>query len=254
MLKYLTNLGIKDIIPVLAKEFIIKTKEKYITIYPQNIKKLIKLSFDKCKNSGYPSFKKSLNEKIFDKILKDIHQIYYYNLSYDYKSKMNYYNINTTINSIINILDQIICYYMETKKKGIMNGDIEQNIISFIKKLYTIDEINDIINSNKSYLYDQYNFRKNSIISTYNIYFYEIHHSLSDSTFKRLEDMVIINVIYLLFDKIYSNFNITLKNAFDKTIKNLKKTKTPINIPNKFISLIQNNSDGIYNKIRNFDD
>lgn len=65
MVNYLMNLGIIDIIPVLSKNYKIVLKDQNINIPPKNLKTLIKLSFDKCKNSGYPSFKKSLNEQIF---------------------------------------------------------------------------------------------------------------------------------------------------------------------------------------------
>ena len=60
MEKYLYSLGIKDIIPVLAKAYQFKAGKNSITFPPKNLKKLLNLSFEKCKISNYPSFKKSI--------------------------------------------------------------------------------------------------------------------------------------------------------------------------------------------------
>ena len=39
---------------------------------------MIELSFDKCKNSGFPSLKKSLKEKIFDNKQQILNNIIHY--------------------------------------------------------------------------------------------------------------------------------------------------------------------------------
>ena len=71
MIKYLNDLGINDIVPVLAKAYPIELDRGEIrNIKPRKLKELIKLSFDKCKDSGFHSFKKSLKEKIFYQLLE----------------------------------------------------------------------------------------------------------------------------------------------------------------------------------------
>ena len=113
MILYLNSLGINDIVPVLAKTYEINTNKENIQVKPQNLKKLIKLSFDKCKNSGYPSFKKSLKEKIFDNILK-----YFMESNNRIKSSLKNFNpINNSnkiqvFNTIVHYLNQIIFEYI----------------------------------------------------------------------------------------------------------------------------------------------
>ena len=67
--KNLNQLGINDIIPVLAKKRIININNKIFEIKSKNLEQLVKLSFDKGKNSCFISFKKSLEERIFDNII-----------------------------------------------------------------------------------------------------------------------------------------------------------------------------------------
>ena len=77
---------------------------------------MIELSFDKCKNSGFPSLKKSLKEKIFDNILN------YFNESNNRinNSLKNFNIINNNdkqqiLNNIIHYLNVIISEYIGKK-------------------------------------------------------------------------------------------------------------------------------------------
>ena len=77
---------------------------------------MIELSFDKCKNSGFPSLKKSLKEKILDNIL------HYFNDSFNKIncSLQNFNIINNNdkqqiLNNIIHYLNVIISEYIGKK-------------------------------------------------------------------------------------------------------------------------------------------
>ena len=77
---------------------------------------MIELSFDKYKNSGFPSLKKSLKEKIFDNILN------YFNESNNRinNSLKNFNVINNNnqqqiLNNIIHYLNLIISEYIGKK-------------------------------------------------------------------------------------------------------------------------------------------
>ena len=148
MIDYLSNLGIKDIIPVLAKTKVIKNQGKIIAeIKPQNLKKLIELSFDKCKNSGFPSFKKSLKEKIFDNILN-----YFQESNIRINNSLQNFNIinsnnqQQTLNNIVNSLIEIICEYIGKQNSYEVNNLINQNMNNFVENLYDNDEIIQLIN------------------------------------------------------------------------------------------------------------
>ena len=143
MIRYLNSLGINDIVPVLAKTYEINTNKENIQVKPQNLKKLIKLSFDKCKNSGYPSFKKSLKEKIFDNILK-----YFMESNNRIKSSLKNFNpINNSnkiqvFNTIVHYLNQIIFEYIGKQNSNEVYNLINKTMNNFIQNLYNNDEIN----------------------------------------------------------------------------------------------------------------
>ena len=116
MVQYLNKIGINDIIPLLAKTKILKINNQIYEIKQKNLEQLINLSFDRCKNSCYISFKESLKEKIYQNIIK------YFNESNNrinnsfqnikIKTSDDYENSQKMINSIINSLNQIISEYI----------------------------------------------------------------------------------------------------------------------------------------------
>ena len=143
MIRYLNSLGINDIVPVLAKTYEINTNKENIQVKPQNLKKLIKLSFDKCKNSGYPSFKKSLKEKIFDNILK-----YFMESNNRIKNSLKNFNPKNNsnkiqvFNTIVHYLNQIIFEYIGKQNSNEVYNLINKTMNNFIQNLYNNDEIN----------------------------------------------------------------------------------------------------------------
>ena len=161
MIRYLNSLGINDIIPVLAKDYEITIDKQNIVIKPQNLKKLIKLSFDKCKNSGYHSFKKSLKEKIFDNILK-----YFIESNRRINNSLQNFdsgynnNVQQIFNTIIHYLNQIIFEYIGKENSNEVNNLITMTMNNFIQNLYNNDRIDKLIRYYKSDFQNKYEKKK----------------------------------------------------------------------------------------------
>ena len=256
MVNYLKNLGIKYIIPVLSKNYKIVLKDQSINIPPKNLKSLVKLSFDKCKNSGYPSFKKSLNEQIFYNILKNCsginnginNSLQSLNLA---KNKNSENNIQATIT---NILSQIICQYLGIKNDNEINSIINQNIDDFIQSLFENEEIDNIIKYYISDIQNLYDKNKDIILAKYNVNINEINYSFNNNINKKIEEMVILKILVILSNKIYTEFNIAIMNFISEEIKIRKKIKTSVVIPFSVIKEIQRISDNIYINLENICD
>ena len=256
MKDYLSKLGIKDIVTVLAKEFKIKIKGQYFVVPSKNLKKLIKLSFDKCKNSGYPSFKKSLTEKIFDNILT-----YYYDIYKRIYSSIKNINLDTSnsnldnlIISLKNNLFHIICGYLEKQKSDEICNIINQNVNDFIQNLYDSDQINYKIQNYKSDFFNKYMEQRNSIISRYNVYNHEIYYSINNNSYAIIEKMVIGKILSDLSDRIFVHLNNSIINFIKNEIKSSKRLKIFIKIPDDLINNIQKISDTIYKELGNISD
>ena len=255
MILYLNSLGINDIVPVLAKTYEINTNKENIQVKPQNLKKLIKLSFDKCKNSGYPSFKKSLKEKIFDNILK-----YFMESNNRIKSSLKNFNpINNSnkiqvFNTIVHYLNQIIFEYIGKQNSNEVNNLINKTMNNFIQNLYNNDEINQLINYYKSDFQNQYERNKGIIMQNYNITMNEVKSALNNNILKYIEEIVITKVLGILPNKIYNDYNNAIMNYINEEIKIRKKNKMDINIPNYLIKKIEKISDDIYKNLGNMYD
>ena len=255
MIQYLNNLGINDIIPVLAKKYVITTINQYMEIKPQNMKKLIELSFDKCKNSGFPSFKKSLKEKIFDNIL------HYFNDSFN-KINCSLQNFNVVnnnnkqqiLNNIISYLIKIISEYLGRQNSNEINKLINQNMNNFIENLYNNNEIIQLINYYKSDFQNKYEQNKGMVMKNFNITMNEAKSSLNNNILNVIENMVITKILRILSAKIFYNFNNSIMNYIIEEIKRRKKNKMNINIPDYLIREIQKNSDNIYKNLSNMSD
>ena len=226
MIRYLNSLGINDIVPVLAKTYEINTNKENIQVKPQNLKKLIKLSFDKCKNSGYPSFKKSLKEKIFDNILK-----YFMESNNRIKSSLKNFNpINNSnkiqvFNTIVHYLNQIIFEYIGKQNSNEVYNLINKTMNNFIQNLYNNDEINQLINYYKSDFQNQYEQNKGIIMQNYNITMNEVKSALNNNILKYIEEIVITKVLGILPNKIYNDYNNAIMNYINEEIKIRKKIK-----------------------------
>ena len=250
------NLGIKDIIPVLAKSKIIKSNGKIIAeIKSQNLKKLIELSFDKCKNSGFPSFKKSLKEKIFDNILN-----YFKESNNRINNSLRNFNIingnnqEQIVNNIVNYLNEIISEYIEKQNSNEVNNLINQNMKYFVQNLYNNEEIKQLINYYQYDFQNKYEQYKGKIMQKYNITINEAKTSLNNNTMNIIENMVITKILGCLTDKIYTDFNNSIMNYINEEIKIRKRNKMDINIPDYLIKEIQKISDNIYKNLGNMSD
>ena len=256
MIDYLSNLGIKDIIPVLAKTKVIKNQGKIIAeIKPQNLKKLIELSFDKCKNSGFPSFKKSLKEKIFDNILN-----YFKESNIRINNSLQNFNIinsnnqQQTLNNIVNSLIEIICEYIGKQNSYEVNNLINQNMNNFVENLYDNDEIIQLINYYQTDFQNKYEQNKGKVMQNYNITMNEAKATLNKNTLNMVKNIVISKILGIFANKIYFDFNNSIINYITEEIKIRKKNKMDINIPDYLIKEIQKISDNIYKNLGNMSD
>ena len=254
MIQYLNSLGINDIVPVLAKTYEITIMDQHMEIKPQNLKELIKLSFDKCKNSGFPSFKKSLKEKIFYSILN------YFkgandkiNNSLQNFNVVNNNNLEQIINNIVSYLIQIISEYIG-KQNFEVNKLINQNMNNFIENLYNNDEIMQLINYYKSDFQNKYEQNKGIVMKNYNITMNEAKSTLNNKILNIIENMVITRILRILSSKIFYDFNTSIMNYIIEEIKRRKKNKMNINIPDYLVREIQKISDNIYKNLSNMAD
>lgn len=255
MIQYLNSLGINEIVPVLAKKYTITINNQHMEIKPQNLKELIKLSFDKCKNSGFPSFKKSLKEKIFDNILN-----YFKESNNKMNNSLQNFNVvnndnqQQILNNIAFYLNQIISEYIGKQNSNEINKLINQNINNFIENLYNNEQIIQLINYYKSDFQNKYEQNKGMVMKNFNITMNEAKSSLNNNILKTIENMVITRILRILSNKIFYDFNNSIMNYILEEIKIRKKNKMNINIPNYLISEIQKNSDNIYKNLGNMTD
>ena len=91
-------------------------------------------------------------------------------------------------------------------------------------------------------------------MSRYNIKINELNFTLDNGILNFIEERVIFEVINTLSDKILSDFNFAIINFIIQEIKNLKKKKLNINIPNDLINKINKISDNIYKNLGNISD
>ena len=255
MVQYLNSLGINDIIPVLAKDYEITIDKQNIVIKPQNLKKLIKLSFDKCKNSGYPSFKKSLKEKIFDNILKYFNQSNrrINNSLQNFDSGYNN-NVKQIFSTIIHYLNQIIFEYIGNQNSNEVNNLMTMTVNNFIQNLYNNDEINQLIKYYKFGFQNEYERKKGEIMQKYNITMNEAKSALNNNILNYVEQIVITKVLGIMSTKIYNDYNNSIMNYINEEIKIRKKNKMDINIPDYLIKKIEKISDEIYKNLGNMSD
>ena len=209
LIQYLNSLGINNIVPVLAKKKIIKINKQHLEKKPQNLKKLIELSFDKCKNSGFPSLKKSLKEKIFDNILN------YFNESNNrINNSLKNFNIiinknqQQILNNIVHYLNLIISEYIGKKNSNEINKIINQNIKGFVENLYNNDEIIQLINYYKSDFQNKYEQNKGIAMENYNITKIEGTSQLNNNILNIIQNKVFSKILVILSNKIYSDYNI----------------------------------------------
>jgi hypothetical protein len=96
--------------------------------------------------------------------------------------------------------------------------------------------------------------QRNSIISRYNVYNHEIYHSINNNSYAIIEKMVIGKILNDLSDRIFVHLNNSIINFIKNEIKNSKRLKIFIKIPDDLINNIQKISDEIYKKIGNISD
>ena len=260
MIKYLNDLGINDIVPVLAKAYPIELDRGEIrNIKPRKLKELIKLSFDKCKDSGFHSFKKSLKEKIFYQLLEYFQELYtnINNSVPNFSSNNNrnqYYNEGKLINNITNYSCQIITQYIESNNSNEIFNFIEQNIDNFLQVLYNSNEVVKIIGEFMKEFNIQYNKNKNSIIAKYQVFMNEVNPSYNNKAENVIKNNVITKVLGILSSKILKEFNNLIMDFIFNEIKKRKKNRISINIPEHLKKEIQRISDNIYKNLGNISD
>ena len=249
---YLNNFGIKDIIPVLAKNYIIKNAGKEITIPPKNLKRLIKASFEKCKNSGYPSFKKSLSERLLTDICINAEQIY--NNNNIIISQMENSGKKKIIEFIKSYLYNIICEYIGKINNNEIYNNIQSNMQNLIQNMYNNDKIQELIEEYQTKFENRYQKEKSNVLSNYNISPNEVKHSINQSIYEEIENKVIFKILKILVNQILTEFNAGIMEFIKQEIKIRKKNNISIELPPDLIKKIQNISDKIYNNLGNISD
>ena len=244
MEKYLYNLGIKDIIPVLAKAYQFKAGKNSITFPPKNLKKLLNLSFEKCKISNYPSFKKSINEKIYDNLMTFNMQKYQINLNF-----LDYLNPINLFNSIRKYIYKIIYEYIGQLDSNEINGIINSNINCFIQNIYNNQNLSEIIKHYKNIFDNKYANEKNNILSNYNVSPYEINSFYYSNSYQKIADSVHSQALNLLSKTILYDINNAILDFMYNEIMKRKQYNISIELPSYMINKINSFANKIYNKL-----
>ena len=201
MEQYLSNLGIKDIMPVLAKEYKLKIINISQTFPPKNLNELIKISFEKCKNSDYSAFKKSYKEKIFQKLEQINNEKYFNNRYYINREIRNYLtNDNNPIMSIKEHIFQIIEEYIGNLDRDEIIGIINFNINNFYQNIRNDNSIGEIIRQNNTIYQNEFNNRKNQVLWQYNVADYELnYYYIKSNQYYQIAEKIYSEVILILY-------------------------------------------------------
>ena len=256
MEQYLSNLGIKDIMPVLAKEYKLKIINISQTFPPKNLNELIKISFEKCKNSDYSAFKKSYKEKIFQKLEQINNEKYFNNRYYINREIRNYLtNDNNPIMSIKEHIFQIIEEYIGNLDIDEIIGIINYNINNFYQNIRNDNSIGEIIRQNNIIYQNEFNNRKNQVLWQYNVADYELnYYYINSNQYYQIAEKVYSQVILILYGIILYELNNSINDYVSSQISFKKRFQTTIDLPKEMINKIKMNTDKIYNILSNISD
>ena len=256
MEQYLSNLGIKDIMPVLAKEYKLKIINISQTFPPKNLNELIKISFEKCKNSDYSAFKKSYKEKIFQKLEQINNEKYFINRYYINREIRNYLtNDNNPIMSIKEHIFQIIEEYIGNLDIDEIIGIINYNINNFYQNIRNDNSIGEIIRQNNIIYQNEFNNRKNQVLWQYNVADYELnYYYINSNQYYQIAEKVYSQVILILYGIILYELNNSINDYVSSQISFKKRFQTTIDLPKEMINKIKMNTDKIYNILSNISD
>ena len=249
MQKELENLGIKDIVPVMAKEKKLIINKKEIISPVKNLEELIALSFDKCKNSGYSSFKKSLTEKIYDYLIKINQQKFKNN-----DKNLIKVNKKNVIQSFKNNITKIIYEYIGKQFNQEIENIVNYNTNIFLKKIRNNENIFEIINLNYQNFQYQYSNEKDKILSNCKVFSNELNNT-SDYIYNyiysyyNISNKVYEKVISTLSEIIFCDLNNSILNFIYEEIKREKNKKIDINLQQDIVDKIKENSEKIYNTL-----
>ena len=253
MEQYLSNLGIKDIMPVLAKEYKLKIINISQTFPPQNLNELIKLSFEKCKNSDYSAFKKSISEKIFVKLEEINMKELFQNLMFIIGALKNCVISGTNlITSIKESIYQLIEEYIGNLDRDEIKGIINCNINNFYQNIRNDNSIGEIIRQNNAIYQNIFIKIKNLILSKLNVADYELNNYYINSNQNyQISEKVYTKAILILYGKILIELNESINNYILSQISLKKRLKITIDLPKEMINKIKMNTDKIYNNLGN---
>ena len=253
MEQYLSNLGIKDIMPVLAKEYKLKIINISQTFPPQNLNELIKLSFEKCKNSDYSAFKKSISEKIFVKLEEINMKKLFNNLMFIIGALKNCVISGANpITSIKERIYQLIEEYIGNLDRNEIKGIINYNINNFNQNIRNDNNIGEIIRQNNTIYQNIFIKIKNLILSKLNVADYELNNYYINSNQNyQISEKVYTKAILILYGKILIELNESINNYILSQISLKKRLKITIDLPKEMINKIKMNTDKIYNNLGN---
>ena len=239
--------------PVLAKEYKLKIINISQTFPPKNLNELIKISFEKCKNSDYSAFKKSYKEKIFQKLEQINNEKYFNNRYYINREIRNYLtNDNNPIMSIKEHIFQIIEEYIGNLDIDEIIGIINYNINNFYQNIRNDNSIGEIIRQNNAIYQNIFIKIKNLILSKLNVADYELNNYYINSNQNyQISEKVYTKAILILYGKILIELNESINNYISSQISLKKRLKITIDLPKEMINKIKMNTDKIYNNLGN---
>ena len=249
----LNKIGINDIIPVLSKTKIISINNKKIEIKPKNLEKLLKLSFDKIKIYYFTTFIKAVNEKLYENIIKSFKESYITIINFlqniNEKTNNNEDNEHNKISTMINYFNQIISEYIGKQNSKETFDLINEYTNNILQNLEDNEVVNILIKYYKTDFQNQYLLKRDSILQKFKVYMSEVNSTLNDNILKKLEKMIINEVLGNLSSKLYNDFNKSLMGYIVEEINNRKQNEIKVKIPNNLYNDIENNYNDIYKNV-----
>ena len=231
MEKYLKKIGAKSIVPVLAKDYTFKSSKFVSVIKANNMEKLLNLSFEKCRETGFASFKKSISHQIFDDIILEAKMNNCDNLlDVMYFTRSKCYDNSQFPKRIKNIIYRQICLEEDDEISSLVNNAFKIFMDNYYKNKEIAELTNTIVNkawNNLSSVYikcrkilmDQLNVSESELVYNYSL----------EGQIKTAKRNEIFNTIMrLLGNKISMKINDALLVSLINAVK--KREKEPLNV------------------------
>ena len=150
---------------------------------------------------------------------------------------------------MINYFNQIISEYIGKQNSKETFDLINEYTNNILQNLEDNEVVNILIKYYKTDFQNQYLLKRDSILQKFKVYMSEVNSTLNDNILKKLEKMIINEVLRNLSSKLYNDFNKSLMGYIVEEINNRKQNEIKVKIPNNLYNDIENNYSDIYKNV-----